>query len=144
MPKLNSENLTDPAVKALAYLRLKKQADDILKEVNKYKGELRELVETSEDVEVTDKGHRILTLTHAGQEVELKLECRVSTKLVSDAEEIIRGEASDEAKAILIEKVEVVRTDRIEQLHLSGDLDDEFVAKLYNTSESFAFKAKKV
>lgn len=145
MPRIKTkpkEKGDDIGLIAAAYMGLKAKEKDLQKELATHNKTLRAYAEKHG---VADgSGHRNVIVSHAGIHVNLML-TRKST--VS-----IKGEAIDVAKEIfkdkpdvlsdLIEKVEVFRSDNMENLILHGAISEDEAHQMVQVLESFSFTPK--
>lgn len=140
MPKINTE--TPLGVKALAYLNIKDKIKTLQSEEKGYRSDLEQHLQ--DNFSLDTKGHKIAIVSHAGQDVELKHERRVSTIEKPDAISILKKILPDKYLNQVVEKVEVIRQDVIEVLFNDGVITSEQMEQLYEPKETYAFKVKKV
>lgn len=128
---------SEVVVLALAYGSLTTQAKKLSEEAEVIKQRLKGYVD--DNGILTTKGHLIVEKTHAGNHITLMQESRVSSKLKPDAIDLIRGTRFGKS---LIETYEGVNLDKVEDLHKKGKLTDDFMASIFDTGTTYAFKLK--
>jgi hypothetical protein len=137
--KQEAAKLSDDEVviTALAWGTLDAKIKELSKEADAKKASLKAYIEEN-GVEGSD-GHVRMEKRHAGNVVTLTNESRVTNSLRSDAIDTVRKTRFGPQ---IIETYESINLDKLEKLHQNGKLSDEYIAKLFDSKTSFAFKMK--
>ena len=136
MPTPKSCNEEALALQALEFDNKKKQIAGLEKEVKAIRVPLESAVDTLGSV--TPTGSKVFALPYADKEIQLHKTLRLTSVLVTEAEDILRKNHLTEC----LETVTMVREDVIERLYQTGKIPVDLLNKLYVQKESYAFSVK--
>lgn len=125
--------------KAIEYNEVKQEIKTLTARAEKLKKELRTVIDNKGTS--TPQGHRICTVKSSQGDLQLTATCRTKTYLKANAIEIIT-ERLPELRKTLIERVEVVREDRLTTLIENGTIPVRVARQIIGTEDNYAFSVK--
>lgn len=125
--------------KAEEYQSLQKEVKKLTSKLETLKAEMKQLL-TDKGYE-TPQGNMIMSVATSKGAVQLTNTLRSTTFLKANAVEIIKTKLPELTKR-LIEKVEVLREDRLKSLIEDGTIPVRTARQIYGTSDNYAFSIK--
>lgn len=142
MPTLKKQEVASPLYEtAEKFLSKKERVKTLNKEIAPLQEQLKNAVTKKGTVKDEEKGHQTLVLNGDGDNIVLTNTCKVSTILKPSALEVIKSSLTPQQVKQVVEKIEVVRTDVLEQLIQEGKIKAAVVKKLFTTEDNYSFSA---
>jgi hypothetical protein len=139
MPKLKDKKQDTLYKDAKTYLSLKKQIEELTSELELIKTKLKK-VASNRGYE-NEQGHITVVARNGNDEILITNLRKVRVYLKTDALDTIKKYLPDMQK-YLIEKIEVVREDKLRTMVENGEIPLRIAKKLYGEDESYSLIVK--
>jgi hypothetical protein len=133
--ELTGEELTE---KSIQVVTVKNNLKQLKKKEEELVGILKPYV-TKFGYEDPNTGNKLVEVPWGSKKLILKNQKSISKSLRNDYEMILKKYTTRAQRKELYETVQVLRTDRLEQMYLDKEISEEAVLKIYELKENYSF-----